>query len=247
MLEFLAAHRTQAPRWLSRITEVDILKGPGRWMDRILEEAIVYPGAGTDGSVIRQMAGVGYAFLFVDFKPLLEPIKAAILSKVKEKSGLSGFQLVGMSEFDLAPVLAQATMQPPVSLEMSRAQTYGFWAVLKRPDRGGRFVFMVLGAEGMTALSSLYPSAPPKGLVVQDHSFEINPWGEWSAPLTRFAQEHWEAPPDWLILGDRATFSHRGGDYEPLGQDHAVESEHGSWRRIERLHPKVGFRRIQGI
>ncbi len=215
-------------------------------MDRFLKEAIFYPGSRMDGSLLRQLEGVAHAFLYVDFGQPLDQIKEAILSEANESSGLSGHQVVGMSEFDPAPLLAYATLQPPEPPADFQNHSYGFWAVLKRPEGGGRFAFMALGAEGMTALSSLYPSTPPKGLLVHEYAFDSNPWREWSAPLTRFAQEHWEAPPEWLISGDRAAFSHRGGDYEPLGQDHAVESEHGSWRRIERLRPRVGFRRFQG-
>lgn len=240
MLPFLEDHRKPTPRWLREITAEGVGKGPERWMDRFLQEAVFYPGAGKDTSLLRQMEGVAHAFLYVDFSHSLDQVKEALLTLTDDQLGPTDYQLLAMAEFDPAPFLVGASWHPPRPLDAWQQQSYGFWAVLARPGRRGRFAFMALGAEGMTALSALYPSTPPRGLVVHEYAFDHNPWGEWSGPLTRFAGEHWATPPEWQIAGNRAAFQHRGGDYEWLGSDQAVESMHRSVRGIGRFKPRAG-------
>lgn len=237
MLKFLESHQQPVPSWLRRMTVKDVHRGPDKWMKRFLDEAIVYPGSGTDGSPIRQMQGIAHAFLFLDLFVGLEQIKQTLMVEGKELFGPSRPQLVAMAEFNPVPFLAAGDLQAPGPRDELQRDSYGIWAILDHPEGGGRFAFMALGTEGMNALSALYPSTPPKGIVLQEHSFDSNPWGEWERPITSFAEEHWELPPEWLILGrDRSWFSHRAGHYEPLGEDQAFESMHRSWRVIHKFH-----------
>ena len=214
-----------------RITARDVQCGPGPWMKRFRDEAVVYPGSGLDMSPIRQMKGVAHAFLFVDFSVGIEKIKQAILA-----DGFSDNELLAMVEFDPLPYMALGNVQAPQTTGDYQGQSYGIWAVFTRREGGGRFAFMALGAEAIYALSALYPTTSPKGLVLQEHSFDRNPWGEWTGPLNRFAHDHWDTPPEWLILGrDHGSFRHHRGSYESLGEDRAFESMHGSWRVIQQL------------
>lgn len=236
MLDFLTAHKQPVPSWLRRITVEAVQRGPATWMNKFLKEAIVYPGSGLDGSPIRQMAGVAQAFLFLDFHVGPTQIKRAIQGEVEVRSGLSSHRLLAITEFDPSPFLTGNTVQAPREHAPSQHSSCGLWAIFDRCDGGGRFAFMALGGEAINAISTLYPSTPPKGLVLQEHAFDVNPWGEWSAPLTTYAHEHWDMPPEWLILGrDRGQFSHPRGRYGLLGEDLAVESMHGSWREIYKI------------
>ncbi len=235
MLDFMKGQGRPVPSWLRRITAKDVYQGPDRWMKRFLSEAIVYPGSGTDISPLRQMEGVAHSFLFLDLSVRLDRIKEAIQGGFVDQDGYPTCRLVGMSEFDPEPILVGGTIhapQPPADYPEHR---FGVWAVLNRLDGGGRVAIMALGAEAIRAISALYPTTPPKGLVVQEHGFYCNPWGSWREPLTRYANEHWATPPEWLILGDHSRFEHRHGHYEPLGEDFAVESMHGDWRVIHHL------------
>jgi hypothetical protein len=204
-------------------------------MDRFLKEAIVYPGSGTDVSPMRQMEGIAHAFLFLDLSIRLDQIREVIRGGFKDQDGYPTCRLIAMAEFDPAPFLAGATIHAPQSPADYHEHRFGVWAVLNRLDGGGRVAIMALGAEAMGAISALYPATPPKGLVVQEHGFYCNPWGSWRGPLTRYANEHWALPPEWMILGDHSRFDHWHGHYDVLGDDKAVESMHGDWRVIHHL------------
>lgn len=231
MLDFLNDYQQPVPSWLRRITAKDVQCGPGPWMKRFLDEAVVYPGSGLDMSPIRQMKGVAHAFLFVDFSVGIENIKQAILA-----DGGSDHELLAMVEFDPLPYTALGNIQAPQTTGDDQRQSYGIWTVFNRRGVGGRFALMALGAEAIYALSALYPSTPPKGIVLEEHAFDANPWSEWTGPLNAYADAHWSAPPEWLVQGrDRGQFGHRLGQYKTLGEDHACESMHGSWRVIQHL------------
>jgi len=235
MLDFLKDCEKPGPSWLRKITAREVHEGPGRWMKRFLAEAFVYPGSGTDWSLMRQMAGVGYAFLYLDHGTSQEQIMDAVLSGFKDRDGYAAYRVHAWAEFNPTPFLADSTVQAPRPPADYQCNSYGVWAVLNRLDGSGRVVFMALGAEAIGAISSLYPVGPPKGLVVQEHSFDFNPWGCWQEPLNQYSNVHWDVAPGWLILGhDRSRFIHRDGDYEALGEDHAFESGNRDRRVILR-------------
>ena len=235
MLDFLMDHQKPVPSWLCKITARDVHDGPGRWMKRFLAEAIVYPGSGTDWSPMRHMAGVTHAFLFLDHGISQEQILEAVQSGFKDRDGCVAYRVHAWAEFNPTPFLADSTVQNPRPPADYQCNSYGVWAVLTRLDGGGRVVFMALGAEAIGAISSLFPVVPPKGLVVQEHSFDFNLWGCWQEPLNQYANAHWSEAPEWLILGhDRSRFSHRDSHYEALGEDRAFESSNRDWRVIFR-------------
>jgi hypothetical protein len=171
----------------------------------------------------------------LDLSIRLDQIKEALKGGLVDQDGYPTCRLVAMSEFDPEPFLAGGTVQAPHPPGDYHQHRFGIWAVLNRLDGGGRVAIMVLGTEAMGAISALYPTTPPKGLVIQEHGFYCNPWGSWREPLTHYANEHWALPPEWLILGDHSRFDHPLGHYEPLGEDLAVESMHGDWRFIHHL------------
>lgn len=231
MLDFLKDYQQPVPSWLRRITAKDVQCGPRPWMKRFLDEAVIYPGAGLDMSPIRQMKGVAHAFLFIDFSVGVEQIKQTILAE-----GLSDHELLAMAEFDPSPCMELGNVQAPQITGDYQGQSYGILAVFNRHEGWGRFAFMAFGAEAIYALSALYPTTPPRGIVLQEHAFDANPWGEWTGPLNAYAHEHWDSPPEWLVLGiDRGQFSHHRGRYEPLGEDWAIESAHGDRRVIHKF------------
>ena len=235
MLDFMRGQERPVPSWLKRITAKDVYQGPDRWMKRFLSEAIVYPGSGTDVSPLRQMEGVAHTFLFLDLSIRLEQMKEAIRGGLKDRHGYMPYSVIGWAEFDPDPFLAGGTIHAPQPSADYHEHRFGIWGVLNRPDGGGRVALMAIGAEAMGAISALYRATPPNGLVIQEHGFYCNPWGSWRGPLTRYANEYWSTPPEWLILGDHSGFDHPHGYYEPLGEDHAVESLHGDWRVIHHL------------
>jgi hypothetical protein len=235
MLDFMRAHQRPVPSWLKRITANEIQEGPGRWMNRFLSDATVYPGASTDWSPMRQMEGVAHSFLLLDLSVRLDQIKEAIQGGFKDRCGYAPYSVLAWAEFAPEPFLAGGTIHSPQPSDDYHEHRFGIWAVLNRLDGGGRVALMALGAEAMGAISALYPATPPKGLVVQEHGFYCNPWGSWREPLTRYANKHWATPPEWLILGDHSRFDHPRGHYEALGEDFAVESMHGDWRVIHHL------------
>ncbi len=236
MLDFMKGQDRPVPSWLQRITTKDVFQGPDRWMKRFLSEAIVYPGSGTDVSPMRQMEGVVHSFLFLDLSVRLDQIKENIQAGFVGQDGYPTCRLVAMSEFDPEPFLARGTIHAPQSPADYHEHRFGVWAVLNRLDGGGRVAVMALGAEAMGAISALYPATPPKGLVVQEHGFYCNPWGNWRYPLARYADEHWATPLEWLIVGrEQGLFEHCRGQYQRLGADLAVESMHGDWRVINHL------------
>jgi hypothetical protein len=204
-------------------------------MGRFLKEAIVYPGSGTDVSPMRQMEGIAHAFLFLDLSIRLDQIREVIRGRFKDQDGYPTCRLIAMAEFDPEPFLAGGTIHSPQPSDDYHEHRFGIWAVLNRLDGGGRVALMALGAEAMGAISALYPTTPPKGLVIQEHGFYCNPWGSWRNILSRYANEYWSTPPEWLILGDHSQFDHRHGRYEPLGEDLAVEAMHRDWRVIHHL------------
>jgi hypothetical protein len=224
------------PSWLRRITAREVLEGPARWMKRFLEAAIVYPGSGTDVSPMRQMEGVAHVFLFLDLSIRLDQIKENIQAGFEDGNGYMAYSVLARAEFDPEPFLAGGTIHAPQPPADYHERRFGVWAVLNRLDGGGRVALMAIGAEAMGAISALYPTTPPKGLVIQEHGFYCNPWGSWREPLTRYANEHWATPPEWLIVGrEQGLFEHCRGQYERLGADLAVESMHGDWRVIRKF------------
>jgi hypothetical protein len=223
------------PYWLQRITAREVQEGPGRWMERFLEAGIVYPGSGVDFSPLRQMEGVAHSFLLLDLSVRLDQIKEAIQDGFKGRYGYAPYSVLAWAEFDPAPFLAGATIHAPQPSAEYHPHRFGVWAILNRLEGGGRVALMAIGAEAMGVISALYPAMPPNGLVIQEHGFYCNPWRDWREPLTRYANEHWSTPPEWLILGDHRRFDHRHGHYEALGEDLAVESMHGDWRVIHHL------------
>jgi hypothetical protein len=236
LLDFIWEQQRPVPSWLRWITKKDVSRGPAPWLPRFLSQAIVYPGSGIDVSPIRQLEGTAHAFLFLDFGVRLDQITDAIQAGFMDQHGCPTCRLLAMVEFDAAQFIVGATVhapQPPADWQHHR---FGVWVILNLLDGGGRVALMILGAEAINALSALYPVTPPKGLVIQEHGFDCNPWGNWSEPITCFADEHWAEPPERLILGKgQGRFCHWFGDYDVLGDDEAVESMHGDWRVIKHL------------
>lgn len=240
-LTFLA-HAT--PTWLMNLNPSDIQKGPGPWMKHLVEDALVYPGSGLDGSPVRQCTGAFHSFIFLDYGTR----KAKVISELKRQrktgTGFAHHHLVGLVEFDPTPFVANVD---PCFIHQDSGDSqieppYGIWAVYESngPGPTERFSFLFLGMEAIQALAALYPATAPRGLVVQEHGFGGNCWGNFSEQIMSLA-EHWKGLPEILILGPNHHLGKWLGAAQTLGCDIATESMHQESREIVCLKNPSGI------
>jgi hypothetical protein len=234
-LEHLA-HPT--PTWLKQLTPADIKGGPGPWLKHLVEDALVYPGAGLDGSPVRQCNGVLHSFIFLDYGTPKKEVLAELTRQRRSGTGFAHHRLVELVEFDPFPLVNGASREFVREGENHHhaAPSYGLWAVFEdtNPDLQERFSFLFMSTEAIQALAALFPSRAPRGLVVQEHGFGGNCWSSFSEPILRLARK-WKGTPELLILGpnhDLHTWRDRG---EWLGADLAVESMHRNERECIRM------------
>jgi len=223
ILEHLA-HAT--PTWLKDLNPSDIQQGPGPWIEHLTADALVYPGSGLDGSPVRQCNGVAHSFIFLDFGTLKPKVISELKRQRKTGTGFAHHHLVGLVEFDPTPFVAN--VDPCfINQDSSDSQIehpYGIWAVYESnaPGPTQRFSFLFLGMEAIHAFASLYPTTAPRGLVVQEHGFGGNCWGNFSEQIMSLA-EQWIRLPELLILGPNHQLGKWLGTAQTLGGDVATE------------------------
>lgn len=203
-------------------------------MDHLVKDALVYPGSGLDGSPVRQFNGVIHSFIFADYgigrQELLEQLRRPRATG----TGFAHHDLVALAEFDPVPLVRDA--HPAFIHEPSGfaqpGPPLGIWAVYQGNEGSrARFSFLFLGVEAIQALAALFPERAPRALLVQEHGFGGNCWGNFSEPVMGLAGR-WGSPPEILILGP----NHRLDDWRrsgrSLGTDLATESMHRNEREI---------------
>ena len=231
-LTFLA-HAT--PTWLIKLSPSDIQQGPGPWMKHLVEDALVYPGSGLDGSPVRQCNGAIHSFIFLDYGTR----KAEVISELKRQrktgTGFAHHRLVGMTEFDPTPLVAEAN-PAFIHQEGNIHQTqppFGIWAIYESlvPGPVERFSFLFFGVEAIQALAALYPTTTPRGMVIQEHGFSGNVWSSFSEKVQSLS-ENWSCAPEILILGP----NHRLDKWNQKAQlrcvDIATEAMHQEEREV---------------
>jgi hypothetical protein len=251
MLPSLQSLRTRCPAWLKRLDPGAIAAGPGPWLDRIVEGALVYPGAGLDGSPVRQCLGAVHSFIFLDYGLTPEAVKVEMTKPRATGTGFAHHRLLGMAEFDPAPLM-KAVPEEFMSRNpdwFRSAPPFGLWAVYEGtgPHAGERFSFLYLSVEAVQALASLFPRKAPRSLVIQEHGFGGNCWQSFTEPIQRLS-ESWDGPPELLVVQEGREDGYRfvrpqDGPFmqdpvRSLGTDVATESMHQNTREF--LHLQQG-------
>lgn len=234
------AHAT--PDWLANLSPSDIEKGPKCWMKHLVEDALVYPGAGLDGSPVRQCNGVLHSFIYLDHgTPKMEVI-SELKRQRKSGTGFAGHHLVGLSEFDPSELISEADPRfvHPTAKANQIASPFGIWALYESTSQetSERFSFLYLGVEAIQALAALFPASAPRGLVVQEHGFGGNCWASFSEPILRLSQK-WHGHPEILILGPNHRLNQWHRNALSRGSDHAIESMHRDSREVLCLNSKA--------
>jgi hypothetical protein len=230
------------PHWLKSLTTEDIKGGPGPWMKHLVEDALVYPGAGLDGSPVRQCNGVIHSFIFLDYGTPKEDVLCELKRQRKTGVGFAHHRLLDLVEFDPAPLVAQAApefIREGLNHHQS-SPSYGIWAVFESTEPGPRqrFSFLFMSTEAIQALSSLFHAKAPKALVIQEHGFGGNCWRSFSDEVYKMAS-HWNGTPELLILGPNHQLHPWRLMGESLGTDVATESMHRNERLVIRLDKRT--------
>ena len=234
------AHPT--PAWLNRLTPADIARGPVPYLKHLVEDALVYPGSGVDGSPVRQCNGVIHSFIFLDYILSPREVEAELTCARRTGTGFAHHHLVGMAEFDAALLVAQAD---PNFMRDERDQyrsegTGGIWAVFESHEPGPteRFSFLFMHTEAIQSLAALFPSHPPRAIVTQEHGLGGNCWSSFSDKILELAGR-WNGPPELVILGPNHQLHQWQSQGQFLGTDIATESMHHNEREFFYLGKKA--------
>lgn len=231
-LEHLA-HAT--PNWLKNLRPSDMKGGPGPWLNHLVEDALVYPGAGLDGSPVRQCNGALHSFIFLDYGTPKADVLAELTRQRRTGTGFAQHRLINLVEFDPSPLVDHAAPEFMRGGEFHHqsAPSYGIWAIFEslKPGPTERFSFLFMSTEAVQALAALFPSKAPRGLVVQEHGFGGNCWPSFSEEILKMAH-HWSGTPEILILGPNHDLHLWHVVGESLSTDVAIESMHRNEREV---------------
>ena len=238
------------PRWLLDLTPADIRRGPGPWLEHLVEDALIYPGAGVDGSPVRQCNGVIHSFIFPDYMVSKDEILGELTRARRTGTGFAHHRLVDLVEFDAGPLVEKADPNfvrdgnNPIRTEA----TDGIWAVFEsqRPGPRERFSFLFMGTEAIQTMAALFPRRPPRALVVQEHGFGGNCWRSFSEKIHELSQ-HWNDTPEILILGPNHQLHQWRIWGHSLRTDVATESMHQQEREIVVLGEKARRLCLRGL
>ena len=234
------AHPT--PQWLMELTPADIRRGPGPWLKHLVEDALIYPGAGVDGSPVRQCNGVIHSFIFPDYLVSKHEIMGELTRERRTGIGFAHHHLLEMVEFDAGTLIQEADSkfvhhgEHPFRSEASD----GIWAIYEshRPGPRERFSFLFMGTEAIQTMAALFPQRPPRALVIQEHGFGGNCWHSFGEKIQELS-ECWSDTPEILILGPNAGSHPWQAWGHSLGTDVATESMHKNEREIIVLGEKA--------
>ena len=234
------AHAT--PTWLANLRLSDIEQGPGPWMKHLVKDAMAYPGAGLDGSPVRQCNGVIHSFIYLDYGTPKIEVALELKRQWKSGTGFAGHRLVGLTEYDPSELILKAdhTFVHHSTEAHQAASPFGLWAIYESNDHGlsERFSLLYLGTEAVQALAALFPTSAPRGLVVQEHGFSGNCWPNFSEPILRIS-EKWHDLPEILILGPNHRLDQWRRNALFKGSDHSTESMHRDTREVLWLDSKA--------
>ena len=227
------AHAT--PAWLTTLHPTDIEQGPGPWMKHLVEDALVYPGSGLDGSPVRQCNGALHSFIYLDYGTPKTEVLAALTKQRKTGTGFAHHHLIGLVEFDPPNLIAKADPRfiNRKSKENGAKSPFAIWAVYETIGSGPaeRFSFLFLSTEAIQSIEALFPASAPRGLVVQEHGFSGNVWPNFSEPILRMS-EKWHGHPEILILGPNHRLDEWHRKALSKGTDATTESMHRDTREV---------------
>lgn len=227
------AHAT--PIWLANLSPTDIEMGPNPWMNHLVEDALVYPGSGLDGSPVRQCNGALHSFIYLDYGTPKTEVLTELNKQRKTGTGFAHHHLIGLVEFDPTTLITKADRNfiPRSSKGSSAKAPFAIWAVFESngPGPAERFSFLFLGMEAIQTLAALFPTSAPRGLVVQEHGFSGNCWPNFSEPILRMS-EMWHGYPEILILGPNHRLDQWHRKALSKGSDAATESMHRDTREV---------------
>jgi len=227
------AHAT--PTWIANLSPTDIEHGPGPWMKHLVEDALVYPGSGLDGSPVRQCSGALHSFIYLDYGTPKAEVLAALTKQRKTGTGFAHHHLIGLVEFDPTHLVAKADREfiSRRSKKNGAETSFAIWAVYESngPSPAERFSFLFLNTEAIQSLAALFPASAPRGLVVQEHGFSGNCWPNFSEPILSLSDK-WSGYPEILILGPNHRFDQWRRNALSKGSDTATESMHRDTREL---------------
>jgi hypothetical protein len=204
-------------------------------MKHLVEDALVYPGSGLDGSPVRQCNGALHSFIYLDYGTPKAEVLSALTKQRKTGTGFAHHHLVGLVEFDPTNSIAKADRRfIHHRSKANGAETqFAIWAVYESigPGPAERFSFLFLSAEAIQSLAALFPASAPRGLVVQEHGFSGNCWPNFSEPILRMS-EKWQGHPEILILGPNHRLDQWRRNALSKGTDATTESMHRDTREV---------------
>ena len=227
----LASEKQPCPDWLQQLAiplSPELFKANLR---NIFHGSLVYPGAGSDWSPLRQMDGVFHSFIFFDAEASIFPrIESKIITDAGERLfpyhghvQLLGSCAVRLESCSCAKQRQQITRRLMKKLEesddiggeISHIKSLfadpGFlcgeatWCVYEC-NWGQRISLLYLKQEAILGLAWLrmLTKGSPKGLVLVDHGLGGNFWWQnLGKPYHRFLMRQLKlAAPKWLIAGN---------------------------------------------
>ena len=215
-----------------------------------MEDALIYPGAGMDGSPVRQCNGVIHSFIFLDYFVSRSEIIGELSQPRHTGTGFAHHHLVGLVEFDAAPLVAKAS--PDFIFQGDNPHrsegSDGVWAIFESHEAGPceRFSFLFMGTEAVQSLAALFPKHPPRALVLQEHALGGNCWFSFAEKIEELSQR-WQGTPEILILGPNSEFHPWRNCGHLVGTDVAMESMHQEEREVYLLGDRSERRRMRGF
>ncbi len=234
MITSLCQYASACPDWLRTMT-MDGMKHfleSSTAIKSILENSLVYPGAGTDWSPIRQTIGVNHSYLYFDFmfsndnQEDLPSIPQLLHHCAPLGEEAEGSHCVDVLQFDTHLLIRNNSplVQPPDSWKDLQQKHEGCWAVYELKS-GERISLLYLMVEAINGLAELYvPNRISPRIFVQHDQIMGHCWGSFAPPYNRLIRTHGLRWPEFLIVGQERERIGPPDAYRTLCYDQALES-----------------------
>ena len=206
-----------APVWLTELSPTTMTNGrfPLR---ELLRDSLYYPCSGFDGDPVKHLAGNILSFVYVDYGPTPEDLRAEL-----EKPGFNGYN----------PLSRPRRVEPQELTPRGphwREPTFCIWSVFQRQEGynaaygPNRFSLLYIGGEAVETFQALYISdwmAPKAVAVIQPGNptrFE-NPDGEFAVSVL----QNPAGQPEVLLYGGWQECEHY---QKPCWPDYGIKLHH---------------------